>query len=61
MKKNKAEYVEIQTGEICKIVRRNYDLPLHIGQEVIVEWNETAMLCRTVKRIASEKEYDLLN
>jgi len=51
MKKSKDEYVEIQTGEICKVIRRNNDTPLYVGQEVIVEWNETTMLCRTVKRI----------
>jgi hypothetical protein len=52
------EYVQIETGEICKVLRRSYtDFPIRIGDDVIVEWNETTALCRKVKRLATEQEY----
>ena len=58
MARKKPEYVQIETGEICKVLRRSYSgLPIKVGEEVIVEWNETTALCRKVKRIATEKEY----
>ena len=58
MARKKSEYVQIETGEICKVLRRAYDeAPIKTGEDVIVEWNETTALCRKVKRIATEKEY----
>ena len=58
MARKKAEYVQIETGEVCKVLRRSYpERPIKIGDDVIVEWNETTALCRKVKRIATEQEY----
>jgi hypothetical protein len=58
MARKKTEYVQIETGEICKVLRRSCtDLPIKIGDDVIIEWNETTALCRKVKRIATEQEY----
>ena len=58
MARKKTEYVQIETGEICKVLRRSFtEVPIKLGEDVIVEWNETTALCRKVKRIATEKEY----
>jgi len=58
MARKKDEYVQIETGEICKVLRRSStESPIKVGEEVIIEWNETTALCRKVKRIATEKEY----
>ena len=58
MARKKTEYVQIETGEICKVLRRTYtESPLSVGEPVIIEWNEHTALLRTVKRIATEKEY----
>ena len=58
MARKKPEYVQIETGEVCKVLRRSYpEFPIKIGDDVIVEWNETTALCRKVKRIATEQEY----
>lgn len=58
MARKKAEYIQIETGEVCKVLfRSNTELPIKIDEEVIIEWNETTALCRKVKRIATEQEY----
>ena len=58
MARKKAEYVQIETGEVCKVLRRScQELPIKIGDDVIIEWNETTALCRKVKRVATEQEY----
>ena len=58
MARKKPEYVQIETGEVCKVLRRSYpDLPIKIGDDVIIEWNDTTALCRKVKRLATEQEY----
>lgn len=58
MARKKTEYVQIETGEICKVLRRSCpDQPIKIGDAVIIEWNESTALCRKVNRIATEQEY----
>ena len=58
MARKKTEYVQIETGEICKVLKReHYEVPLFVGESVIIEWNDHTALSRTVKRIATEKEY----
>lgn len=58
MARKKAEYVQIETGEVCKVLRRSCpELPIKIGDDVIIEWNDTTALCRKVKRIATKQEY----
>lgn len=58
MKKDNSEYVEIDAGAILKVYSREFDLPIHVGQKVIVIWNETTLLSRRVKRISNKNEYD---
>jgi len=53
------QYIAMPSGDIVKVIQRaGYDIPLAIGETVLVQWNDTTMIKTQVVRIATLGEYN---
>lgn len=53
------QYITMSSGDIVKVVQRaRYDIPLAIGETVLVQWNDITTIKAQVARIATLKEYN---
>ena len=53
------QYMAMPSGDIVKVVQRaRDDIPLSIGETVLVQWNDTTVIKVQVARIATLGEYN---
>jgi len=53
------QYIALSSGDIVKVVQRaRDDIPLSIGETVLVQWNDITTIKAQVARIATLEEYN---